>query len=86
MPDSSDDRVPMAGAIALASSVTTIALEMVVPALIGYWIDQRLGVSPLFIAAGAALGLYVGIRSLMILARPKPGDKNRHGPDGVSKD
>jgi len=79
VPDSPDDRVPMARAIALASSVTTVALEMAVPALLGYWIDKYLGVSPLFIAAGAALGLFAGIRSLMILGRPRSTDQTDRG-------
>jgi F0F1-type ATP synthase assembly protein I len=72
--------------MSLASSVTTIALEMVVPAVIGLWIDERLGVSPLFVAAGAVLGLYVGIRSLLALTAPKPHPPEPNETDRVSRD
>lgn len=85
MPESPDDRAALARAMSLASSVTTIALEMVVPAVVGHWIDQRLGVSPLFVAIGAALGMFVGIRSLLVLTRPKP-PRERNETDRVSRD
>ena len=85
MRDSSDDREGMTGAV-LATTVTSIALEMVAPALLGYWIGWWLGVPPLLTtlltSIGAALGLFVGIRSLLYLTRPKPpGDDKGPGED-----
>ena len=81
MRDSSDDRKEIAGAM-LASTVTTIALEMALPAFLGYWIDRKLGIAPLLTSIGAALGLFVGIRSLLYLTRPKPpGDDKGPGQD-----
>ena len=66
----------------LASTVTTIALEMALPAFFGYWIDRKLGIAPLLTSIGAALGLFVGIRSLLYLTRPKPpGDDKGPGED-----
>jgi len=87
VPESPDDRAAaLARAMNLASSITSIALQMVVPALIGLWLDRQLSVSPLFAAAGAALGLYVGIRGLMTLSRPKAPENSRGGPDRDPQD
>ena len=77
-----DDRFGIGQALSLASAVTTIALTMVIPALLGHWLDRWLGVSPLFAAAGAALGLYAGIRGLLELVRPKDGPKDSDRRDG----
>jgi F0F1-type ATP synthase assembly protein I len=87
VPESSDDRAAaLARAMNLAASVTSIALQMIVPALVGLWLDQKLGVPPLCAAAGAAVGLYVGIRSLMLLTRPKRNNNDRPGPDRDPQD
>lgn len=86
MRDESDDRAAIAGAMSLASTVTTIALEMVVPALLGFWIDRKLGIAPLLTSIGAALGLFVGIRSLMYLTRPKPPGDKKDGTRDKSRD
>jgi len=41
--------------------VTTISLEMVLPGLIGYWIDLRLGTKLLFLVPGVILGFAIGM-------------------------
>lgn len=56
MPSPSDDRSAQAIAFEWAARVMTIALEMVVPGLLGYWLDQRLGTRVLFLLLGFALG------------------------------
>lgn len=74
MTNSPDDRSPLAQALAWSSLVTTVSLEMVVPALIGYWIDRRLGTVMVFLMLGAILGMTGGIYHLVRLtALPGPG-------------
>jgi F0F1-type ATP synthase assembly protein I len=62
-----DDRSALARAASLASSVTSISLEMVLPVLGGYWLDQRCGTKAVFALLGAAAGLALGIWSLLRL-------------------
>lgn len=52
-----DDRSPMAVAIAMASMIISIGLEMVVPGLIGYWLDGRFGTEPVLLLVGFAVGI-----------------------------
>ena len=55
-----------------ASRVTTVAMEMVVPALIGYWLDQRWGTRYVLLSIGAVLGFVTGLRSLIQLTHKNP--------------
>jgi F0F1-type ATP synthase assembly protein I len=52
-----DDRSPMAVGIAMASMIISIGLEMVIPGLIGYWLDGRFGTGPLLLLIGFAIGI-----------------------------
>jgi F0F1-type ATP synthase assembly protein I len=53
----------------LGSLATTIGLEMVVPILLGYWLDHRLGTIAVFTIAGAALGMAGGLWHLIRLTK-----------------
>jgi hypothetical protein len=64
-----DDRSPLAIAHHWAARIITIALEMVFPGLLGYWLDRWLGLKGGFIVAGFAAGLYLGMRHLLQLTR-----------------
>ena len=57
--------------------VTTVGLEMVLPAVLGYFLDQRWGTEPWLVVTGATLGFIVGFRHLLAMAKP-PGD-SRNG-------
>jgi hypothetical protein len=59
----------MAIAATWASRITTVALEMVVPGLIGFWVDSRLGTKVLFGMVGFAFGLTLGIWHLVQMAK-----------------
>ncbi len=59
----------MAVAFEWAGTVMTISLEMVVPGLVGYWIDQRLGTRVLFLLMGFALGGFLATLALMRIAK-----------------
>jgi F0F1-type ATP synthase assembly protein I len=64
-----------------------IAAEMVVPILIGAWIDGRLGTHGALAILGGVLGVTVGIWSLLRMVEPlrQRRDKTSNGHDGTRK-
>lgn len=72
-----DDRSPMAQAMEWTSQVTTIAVEMALPGLGGYWLDRRLGTRMVFLMLGVALGFAMGMWHLMKLAKAASGRNKR---------
>jgi F0F1-type ATP synthase assembly protein I len=66
---SQDDRSPYAKAMGWTSRITSISMEMVVPALIGYWLDQRWETHHLLLILGMVLGFATAMSSLMQIAR-----------------
>ena len=79
MKNSLDRRSPLALAMAWVSRITTISLEMVLPALLGYWADQWLGTKPLFLVLGVIAGFILGMWDLVKLAATPPGNESRPG-------
>lgn len=69
MPNPADDRSAQAIAFERAAQVMTISLEMVVPGLLGYWLDQRLGTKAVFLLCGFALGAVMAGLALAKIAR-----------------
>jgi F0F1-type ATP synthase assembly protein I len=71
----------MAIAFEWSATIMTISLEMVVPGLVGYWLDQKLGTRVLFLLIGFALGGAMATLALMRIAkkRPGPGGKQDNG-------
>jgi F0F1-type ATP synthase assembly protein I len=59
----------MAIAMQWVSHITTIAFEMVLPIVVGYWIDQRLGTKIVFTILGLFLGFSSGMWHLIKLAK-----------------
>ena len=80
MPEPHDDRSPMAIAFEWSATVMTISAEMVVPGLMGYWLDQRLGTRALFLLVGFAIGGTLAGMQLMRIANRRTGqdEKNRN--------
>lgn len=74
-----DRRPPLAQAVAWASRVMTVAFEMVLPGLIGIWIDRKLGTKAVFTLAGFGLGLSVALWHLLQLTK-KPSDLQGKAP------
>jgi F0F1-type ATP synthase assembly protein I len=64
-----DERSPMAIAMEWSARITTIGLEMALPAGGGYWLDQRFHTLPVFATVGALLGFAVGFYHLLQMAR-----------------
>lgn len=60
-----DGRSSIAAAFGWVSRITTVAVGMVVPGLVGFWIDRRLGTLVLFTVVGFGLGMTVGIVQLV---------------------
>jgi hypothetical protein len=63
----------LAKAYGLASLGLTVAIGMVVPGLLGVWLDRTLGTKVLFTVLGFAVGMTWGVIQLSRLARPKDG-------------
>ncbi|MBL8828947.1 MAG: AtpZ/AtpI family protein [Planctomycetaceae bacterium] len=80
-----DDRSILAIALQWSSTVMTISIEMVVPGLLGYWADSRLGTGFLFLMLGMLFGVTLGIWQLVRLTqlespRRPPVDSSRDKP------
>lgn len=64
---SSDDRSTMARAYQWSTRIMVVSLEMVLPGLAGFWVDQRLGTLFLFLLIGIVLGCTAGFWHLIRL-------------------
>jgi len=81
--DPRDTRSPVAQAFAWASRVTSISLEMVLPGILGYWLDQRLGTRILFLVLGLILGFSAAMVHLIRLGNEP---QNQEPLDGTGPD
>ena len=70
---------PLAQAMEWVTKITTVALEMVLPAIGGAWLDKRFG-TQYWALVGVVLGMVVGMWHLLQMTRPKTG------PSGKQKD
>jgi hypothetical protein len=82
VPAPKDDRSLMAVALGWASIIMTVSLEMVVPGLVGYWIDQRLGTGVLVMLAGFVFGMVLATWHLMRVLSNANRAGDRRGPTG----
>ncbi len=64
-----DNRAPWAAAWGWASLAISVALEMVLPGLLGYWVDRQLGTLMVFLVLGLALGMTSGLIHLIRIAK-----------------
>lgn len=81
-----DSRSAVSVGLEWGSRVTSIGLEFVVPALLGYGLDRWLGTRPWFAALGALLGLTMGMLHVFRLPAELARDARRRreaegGPD-----
>jgi ATP synthase protein I len=76
---SNDDQPPMAVAMRWVHQITSIAIEMAVPAFLGHWADQRFGTEPWLVSVGALLGFAVAMVHLLALAK-QSNRQGRRGP------
>lgn len=83
MNNSPDRRSPLTLAMEWVSRITTISLEMVLPGLLGAWVDQRWNTLPVFLVLGVILGMTTGILHLVRLtaSADRPDGSERKPPD-----
>ena len=74
----------MALAVEWVSKITTVALEMALPAIGGGYLDRRLG-THYWSLAGLILGFVVGMWHLLQMTKVSGGRKRDGGGDGVDK-
>jgi F0F1-type ATP synthase assembly protein I len=66
---SNDDRPPMVVAMRWVHQISSIAIEMALPAFLGHWADEHWGTEPWLVAVGALLGFSVAMVHLLALAK-----------------
>ena len=64
-PSTNNGQPPIAAAMQWVTRITTVSLEMSLPAAGGYWLDDRWGTAPWLVVVGATLGFVVGFRHLL---------------------
>ena len=70
----------------LGSQAISISLEMVVPGMLGLWVDRFVGTLPLFLILGVLFGMTAGIIHLLQFAK-RIGEKGMPpGRDGDDED
>lgn len=62
-----DDRSPMAKSLSKVSEIIAISMLMIVPGLIGYLIDQKVGSRVVFTLLGLCLGMAGAVMQLVRL-------------------
>jgi len=70
----------MADAIEWVSRITVIALEMVLPGIVGQWLDKRYGLNFLALI-GFAFGLTAGMWHLLVMTKAVPTKKTTKSDD-----
>ncbi|MCH9654228.1 MAG: AtpZ/AtpI family protein [Planctomycetes bacterium] len=63
------NRSSLAEAHLWVSRLTTVSLEMALPAFFGHWLDKKWDTVPLFTAVGALLGFVCGLTHLLQMAK-----------------
>ncbi|HEY5316099.1 MAG TPA: AtpZ/AtpI family protein [Pirellulales bacterium] len=62
----------------MASMIISIGMELVIPGLIGYWLDGRFGTKPLLLLIGFAVGmLAAGWQLTRLVAKLSAADSKR---------
>ena len=80
-----DTRSAQAKAYHWTSRIISIALEMVIPGLMGYWLDRRLGTKALFTVCGFLLGMALGMWHLLKIARPVTNRSSTNSGTGADE-
>lgn len=79
MPQAPHDPHPIGVAMEWVSRILVVSAEMVVPGLIGQWLDSRWGYSFLGLL-GFGVGMTLGVFHLLVMTRPKPPASKQQPP------
>ena len=77
-----NSRPPLVVAMEWVTQVTTISLEMSLPAAGGYWLDKKWGTAPWLLIIGAIGGFYVAMKHLLALSKSAGKTADRFGSPG----
>jgi F0F1-type ATP synthase assembly protein I len=83
---SNDGRPPMVIAMWWVQQITSIAVEMALPAFLGHLADERWKTEPWLVAVGAFLGFAVAMLHLLKLAKQSARGNSGSGGGRVGKD
>jgi len=72
-----DGRPPLVVAMQWVNQITTVSLEMALPAALGYWLDQKWQTEPWLVAVGAVLGFVTAMTHLLQLTRSGRASQGR---------
>ncbi|WP_417396540.1 AtpZ/AtpI family protein [Gimesia chilikensis] len=67
------------------SRLTTVSLEMVLPAFLGYWLDKRWGTLPWLTAVGALFGFIAGMMHLLQMAKEAEQKERKRKDRSIDK-
>jgi ATP synthase protein I len=82
---SNDGRPPMVAAMRWVQQITSIAVEMALPAFLGHWADVRWGTEPWLVGVGALLGFAVAMLHLLKLTKQVGGRSSLRHNSGAGK-
>lgn len=83
--ESEPERPPLAAAMVWVNRIISICLEMVLPAVGGYYLDQYFGTRYL-VVVGVLFGAVLGFWQLMMLTRSLPGRSSGQEAKGKPPD
>ncbi len=83
---SNDGRPPLASAMWWVNQIISIAVEMVLPAWLGHWADNRWKTEPWLVGVGALLGFAVAMLHLLRLANQSARRNGDRGGGRTGKD
>lgn len=69
----SEPRSPLSAGLEWSSRIGTLGLEFVVPALLGHYLDGRMGTNPVGLLVGMTLGFAAGMMHILRIARGPGG-------------
>jgi len=72
---------PLALAMEWVAKITTVGLEMALPAIGGGYLDRRLGTG-YWALVGVGVGMSVGLWHLLLMTRPKAAERGRKDERG----
>ena len=75
-----EDLPPLVAAAQWVSRMTTVLLEMAIPAAVGLWVDRLLGTRFVFALMGFGIGMVLGVWHLLQMA--SQSDRRQSGEQG----